>query len=169
MHCLLELVTKAISLFVTWMEDAIQGPHCYLGSKVTYVGQRTNVDITFNLLLCHFLANFDSDCSDCKARGGLPSCNFYSKMCKSIIMQIYAKSQKRYFSILQLILIYFVLSDRAWWPGFWPYPTAGGGGWRRVVFHGITLLFYGRFDCRKISQQPGGYTSIVWPWILYYF
>ena len=56
MHCLLELVTKAISLFVTWMEDAIQGPHCYLGSKVTYVGQRTNVDITFNLLLCHFLA-----------------------------------------------------------------------------------------------------------------
>ena len=31
------------------MVDGLQGPRCYLGSKVTYVGQRLNEVICYNL------------------------------------------------------------------------------------------------------------------------
>ena len=68
------------------------------------------------LLLCHFLADFDSVLSD-RAWCGLR--NLYTEFWNSLIMQIYANlfkiNEKCYFSVISWpILILFVLSDRAW-------------------------------------------------------
>ena len=110
------------------------------------------------LLLCHFLADFDSVCFIwSRAWCGLQ--NFYTEFWNSLIMQIYSKSMKNAnFSVISWsIMILFVLFDRAWC-GLQNFYTEF---WNSLIMQIYANLF-------KINEKC--YFSVIsWPILILFY